>query len=128
MKHVKKAREQHGFANAGTLDGMIMFKGNESNQKCFILKWFLHNSQRTGKNLCLFVFLLCLGFNWGVSWLIFKLYFFIFRLNLSHWRSTFNAYKIKNCLILFLSIANVSLIKKLYIILYMIFAKTRRNH
>ena len=78
MKHANKGREEPGFANAGTLDGMIMFKGNDGNQKCIILKWFLQNSQRTGKNFTVvFAFLLCLGFNcWGMSQLIFKLYFF----------------------------------------------------
>ena len=48
--------------------------------------------------------------------MIFKFYFFIFGHNLSHWRSTLNFYKIKNYLILFLSITNVSLIKTPYII------------
>ena len=33
MDHLKKAREQHGFANVWTLDGKIMFKGNDGNPK-----------------------------------------------------------------------------------------------
>ena len=33
MDHLKKAREQHGFANVCTLDGKIMFKGNDGNPK-----------------------------------------------------------------------------------------------
>ena len=33
MEHLKKARERHGFANVWTLDGKIMFKGNDGNPK-----------------------------------------------------------------------------------------------
>ena len=33
MDHLKKAREQHGFANVWTLDGKIMSKGNDGNPK-----------------------------------------------------------------------------------------------
>ena len=33
--HLKKAREQHGFANVWTLDGKIMFKGNDGNLKVY---------------------------------------------------------------------------------------------
>ena len=33
MEHLKKAREQYGFANVWTLDGKIMFKGNDGNPK-----------------------------------------------------------------------------------------------
>ena len=33
MEHLKKAREQHGFANIWTLDEKIMFKGNDSNSE-----------------------------------------------------------------------------------------------
>ena len=35
MEHRKKAREQHGFANVWTLDGKIMFKGNDGNPKVY---------------------------------------------------------------------------------------------
>ena len=35
MEHLKKAREQHGFANVWTLDGKIMFKGNDGNPKVY---------------------------------------------------------------------------------------------
>ena len=35
MEHHKKAREQHGFANVWTLDGKIMFKGNDGNPKVY---------------------------------------------------------------------------------------------
>ena len=35
MEHLKKAREQHGFANVWTLDVKIMFKGNDSNPKVY---------------------------------------------------------------------------------------------
>ena len=43
MEHLKKTREQHGFANVWTLDGKIMFKGNGVIQKFIILKWFSHS-------------------------------------------------------------------------------------
>ena len=33
MERLKKAREQHGFANVLTLNGKIMFKGNDGNFK-----------------------------------------------------------------------------------------------
>ena len=36
MEHLKKAREQYGFANVWTLDGKIMFKGNDGNPNLFI--------------------------------------------------------------------------------------------
>ena len=35
MEHLKKAREQHGFGNVWTLDGKIMFKGNDGNPKVY---------------------------------------------------------------------------------------------
>ena len=35
MEHLKKAREQHGFANVWTLDGKKMFKGNDGNPKVY---------------------------------------------------------------------------------------------
>ena len=35
MEHLKKAREQNGFGNAWTLDGKIMFNGNDSNPKVY---------------------------------------------------------------------------------------------
>ena len=35
MEHLKKAREQHSFANVWTLDGKIMFKGNDGDQKVY---------------------------------------------------------------------------------------------
>ena len=35
MEHLKKAREQHGFANVWTLDRKIMFKGNDGNLKVY---------------------------------------------------------------------------------------------
>ena len=35
MEHLKKVREQHGFANAWTLDGEIMFKRNDGNPKVY---------------------------------------------------------------------------------------------
>ena len=35
MEHLKKAREKDGFANVWTLDGKIMFKGNDSNPKVY---------------------------------------------------------------------------------------------
>ena len=35
MEHVKKTREQHGFANVWTLDEKIMFKGNGCNSKVY---------------------------------------------------------------------------------------------
>ena len=35
MEHLKKARKQHGFANVWTLDGKIMFKGNDGNPKVY---------------------------------------------------------------------------------------------
>ena len=35
MEHLKKVREQHGFANVWTLDGEIMFKGNDGNRKVY---------------------------------------------------------------------------------------------
>ena len=35
MEHLKIAREQHGFANVWTLDGKIMFKGNDGNPKVY---------------------------------------------------------------------------------------------
>ena len=33
VDHLKKAREQHGFANVWTLDGKIMSKRNDGNPK-----------------------------------------------------------------------------------------------
>ena len=50
--------------------------------------------------------------------MIFKCYSFILGHKLSRWCSTFNFYKVKNCLKLFLSITKVSLIKTLYIFFY----------
>ena len=35
MEHLEKAREQHGFVNFWTLDGKIMFKGNNGNPKVY---------------------------------------------------------------------------------------------
>ena len=35
MEKIKKAREQHGFANVCTLDAKIMFKGNGGNAKVY---------------------------------------------------------------------------------------------
>ena len=35
MEKLKKASEQHGFANVCTLDGKIMFKGNDGNAKVY---------------------------------------------------------------------------------------------
>ena len=35
VEHLKKAREQHGFANVWTLDGKIMFKVNDGNPKVY---------------------------------------------------------------------------------------------
>ena len=35
MEHLKKAREQHGFLNVSTLDGKIMFKGNDGNPNVY---------------------------------------------------------------------------------------------
>ena len=35
MEHLKKVREQHGFENVWTLDGKIMFKGNDGNSKVY---------------------------------------------------------------------------------------------
>ena len=35
MEHLKKAREQHGIENVWTLDGKIMFKGNDGNPKVY---------------------------------------------------------------------------------------------
>ena len=35
MEHLKKAREQHIFANVWTLDEKIMFKGNDGNTKVY---------------------------------------------------------------------------------------------
>ena len=35
VEHLKKSREQHGFADAWTLDGKIMFKGNDGNPKVY---------------------------------------------------------------------------------------------
>ena len=35
MQHLKKAREQHGFANVWTLDGKVMFKGNDGDPKVY---------------------------------------------------------------------------------------------
>ena len=35
MEHLKKVREQHSFANVWTLDGKIMFKGNDGNPKVY---------------------------------------------------------------------------------------------
>ena len=35
MEHFKKTRGQHGFANVWTLDGKIMFKGNDDNPKVY---------------------------------------------------------------------------------------------
>ena len=52
---------------------------------------------------------------------------FIFGQNLSHWRSTFNFFQIKNCLILFLSITEVPLIKTLNIILFFLYLPLSNN-
>ena len=35
MEHLKKARKQHGVVNIWTLDGKIMFKGNDGNPKVY---------------------------------------------------------------------------------------------
>ena len=35
MGHLKKAREQNGFANVWTLDGKIIFIGNDGNHKVY---------------------------------------------------------------------------------------------
>ena len=35
IEHLEKARQQHGFANVWTLDGKIMFKGNDGNPKVY---------------------------------------------------------------------------------------------
>ena len=35
MEDLKKVREQCGFANVWTLDGKIMFKGNDGNPKVY---------------------------------------------------------------------------------------------
>ena len=35
LEHLKKVREQHGVANVWTLDGKIMFKGNDGNLKVY---------------------------------------------------------------------------------------------
>ena len=35
MEHLQKAREQHGFVNVWTLNGKIMFKGNDGNPKVY---------------------------------------------------------------------------------------------
>ena len=35
MKHLKKARKQHGFANVWTLNGKIIFKGSGGNPKVY---------------------------------------------------------------------------------------------
>ena len=35
MEHLKKAREQHGFANVWTLEGKITFKRNDGNPKVY---------------------------------------------------------------------------------------------
>ena len=35
MEHLKKAREQHGFANVWALDVKIMFKRNDGNPKVY---------------------------------------------------------------------------------------------
>ena len=35
MEHLKKVREQHDFANVWTLDGKIMFMGNDDNPKVY---------------------------------------------------------------------------------------------
>ena len=35
MEQLKKVREQHGFTNVWTLDGKIMFKGNDGNPKVY---------------------------------------------------------------------------------------------
>ena len=35
MEHLKKMREQHGFVKVCTLDGKIMFKGNDGNAKVY---------------------------------------------------------------------------------------------
>ena len=35
MEHLKKAREQHGFENVWTLDGKIIFNGNDGNPKVY---------------------------------------------------------------------------------------------
>ena len=46
MEHLKKVREQHGFTNVWTLDGKIMFKGNDDNPKIHYsisFKWLSHS-------------------------------------------------------------------------------------
>ena len=43
MEHLKKAREQHGFANFRTLDRKIILREMTVIQKFIILKWFSHN-------------------------------------------------------------------------------------
>ena len=35
VEHLKKGREQYGFGNVMTLDGKIMFKGNDGNPKVY---------------------------------------------------------------------------------------------
>ena len=35
MEHLNKAREQHGFSNIWTVDGKIMFTGNDCNLKVY---------------------------------------------------------------------------------------------
>ena len=35
MEHLNKARGQHGFENVWTLDGKIMFNGNDNNPKVY---------------------------------------------------------------------------------------------
>ena len=35
MEHLKKVRQQHGFANVSKLVGEIIFKGNDGNPKVY---------------------------------------------------------------------------------------------
>ena len=124
MGHLKKAREQHAFANVWTPDGEIIFKRNDCNPK--VLSDFCEAYNVRGKTSQLsLAFIMFRVWLLGISRLIFKFYFFIFSHNLSHWRSIFNFYKIQNCLILSFSITNVSLIKTPYTSLFLIFAKTQ---
>ena len=55
MEHLKKAREQHGFANVWTLDRKIMFKGDDGNPSGFLSGFRIADNVR-GKTsqLCLF--------------------------------------------------------------------------
>ena len=56
MEHLKKAREQHGFADVWTMDGKIMFKGNDGNPKVYYISGFHIADNVRGKTsqLCLF--------------------------------------------------------------------------